>query len=64
MISCLLQDTSFDLFDFTGRVCVSNDDIMDAVERAKLSFDNRQQHQEFSEQDALSRLFAQARFDF
>ncbi|GJY05028.1 probable inactive ATP-dependent zinc metalloprotease FTSHI 3, chloroplastic [Tanacetum coccineum] len=46
-----------------GGVSVSNDDIMKAVERAKLSFDNRQQHQEFSEQDALSRLFAQARFD-
>ncbi|XP_071710461.1 probable inactive ATP-dependent zinc metalloprotease FTSHI 3, chloroplastic [Rutidosis leptorrhynchoides] len=53
-----------------GGVCVSKDDIMEAVERAKLSFDNRQQHREFSEQEAQeiysisSRLFPQSKFDF
>lgn len=53
-----------------GGVSVSRDDIMEAVERAKVSFDNRQQHHEFSEQEAQeiysisSRLLAQSRFDF
>lgn len=52
-----------------GGVCVSRDDILEAVERAKLSFDNRQQHQEFSEQEAheiysiTSQLLSQRRFD-
>ncbi|KAI7727709.1 hypothetical protein M8C21_008341 [Ambrosia artemisiifolia] len=51
-----------------GADCVSRDDILQAVERAKLSFDDRQQHQGFSEQEAqemnyiLSRL-AQPKFD-
>ncbi|XP_023748609.1 probable inactive ATP-dependent zinc metalloprotease FTSHI 3, chloroplastic [Lactuca sativa] len=53
-----------------GGVCVSRDDVMEAVERAKLSFDNRQQHEEFSEQEAReidlisSRLLGQSRFDY
>ncbi|KAI7727722.1 hypothetical protein M8C21_008356 [Ambrosia artemisiifolia] len=51
-----------------GVDCVSRDDILQAVERAKLSFDDRQQHQGFSEQEAqemnyiISRL-AQPKFD-
>lgn len=53
-----------------GGVCVSRNDIMEAVERAKQSFENRQQHYGFSEQEAQeinlisSRLLAQSRFDF
>lgn len=49
---------------------MSRDDVMEAVERAKLSFDNRQQHEEFSEQEAReidlisSRLLGQSRFDY
>ncbi|KAI3500599.1 hypothetical protein L1887_36423 [Cichorium endivia] len=52
-----------------GGVCVSRDDVMEAVERAKLSFDNRHQHQEFSEQEAReidlisSRILGQSRFE-
>ncbi|MFS8029391.1 hypothetical protein Hanom_Chr16g01521751 [Helianthus anomalus] len=34
-----------------GAVCVSRDDILQAVERAKVSFEDRQQHQGFSEQE-------------
>ncbi|KAM0039776.1 putative AAA+ ATPase domain, ATPase, AAA-type, core, peptidase M41, FtsH extracellular [Helianthus debilis subsp. tardiflorus] len=51
-----------------GAVCVSRDDILQAVERAKVSFEDRQQHQGFSEQEAqelnyiISRL-AQPKFD-
>ncbi|KAL4581901.1 hypothetical protein LXL04_006435 [Taraxacum kok-saghyz] len=53
-----------------GGVSVSRDDIMEAVERAKLSFNSREQYQEFSEQEAReidlisSRLLGQSRFDY
>ncbi|KVH92600.1 AAA+ ATPase domain-containing protein [Cynara cardunculus var. scolymus] len=54
-----------------GGVCVSRNDVMEAVERAKQSFENRQQqYYDFNEQEAQeinlisSRLLAQSRFDF
>ncbi|XP_076939232.1 putative inactive ATP-dependent zinc metalloprotease FTSHI 3, chloroplastic [Bidens hawaiensis] len=51
-----------------GAVCVSRDDILEAVDRARVSFDDRQQQQGFSEQEAqeinfiMSRL-AQSKYD-
>ncbi|KAI3760878.1 hypothetical protein L1987_51279 [Smallanthus sonchifolius] len=44
-----------------GAVCVSRDDILEAVERAKLSFDDRQQHHGFSEQEALEMSYILSR---
>lgn len=47
---------------------MSRDDILEAVDRAKVSFDERQQQQGFSEQEAqeinfiMSRL-AQSKYD-
>ncbi|KAL8199379.1 hypothetical protein R6Q57_012947 [Mikania cordata] len=40
------------IINYTGAVCVSRDDILKAVERAKQTFDDRQQLQGFSEQEA------------
>nr|XP_043618329.1 probable inactive ATP-dependent zinc metalloprotease FTSHI 3, chloroplastic [Erigeron canadensis] len=53
-----------------GGVCVSRDDVMKAVERTKVSFDDRQQQQEFSKQEAQeiysisNQLLARSKFDF
>nr|XP_043613945.1 probable inactive ATP-dependent zinc metalloprotease FTSHI 3, chloroplastic [Erigeron canadensis]XP_043613946.1 probable inactive ATP-dependent zinc metalloprotease FTSHI 3, chloroplastic [Erigeron canadensis] len=53
-----------------GGVCVSRDDVMKAVERAKVSFGDRQQQQEFSEKEAQeiysisNQLLARSKLDF
>ncbi|KAL8234076.1 hypothetical protein R6Q59_020176 [Mikania micrantha] len=45
-----------------GAVCVSRDDILKAVERAKQTFDDRQQLQGFSEQEAEELGYILSRF--